>query len=97
MEFRFDAKQEFQTKAVESIARIFDGQGRIESTIRYAPKAGFLGSPNHLDLTEDDLLRNLQLVQQSNGLEISPNLQFIEKEVETADGKKQSRFPVFFC
>jgi len=95
MEFRFDAKQEFQTKAVESIARIFDGQGRIESTIRYAPKAGFLGSPNHLDLTEDDLLRNLQLVQQSNGLEISPNLQFIEKEVETADGKKQSRFPNF--
>ncbi len=95
MEFRFDAKQEFQTRAVESIARIFDGQGRIESSIRYAPKAGFLGSPNHLDLTEDDLLRNLQLVQQSNGLEISPSLEFIEKEVETADGKKQARFPNF--
>ncbi len=95
MEFRFDAKQEFQTRAVESIARIFDGQGRIESSIRYAPKAGFLGSPNHLDLTEDDLLRNLQLVQQSNGLEVSPSLEFIEKEVETADGKKQARFPNF--
>src|SRR5437773_2219263 len=95
MEFKFDAKQEFQTRAIESIARIFDGQGRIESAIRYQPKAGFVGSPNQLELSEDDLLRNVQLVQHSNELQASIRLEFIEQEIETAEGKKLSRFPNF--
>jgi type III restriction enzyme len=95
MEFKFDGKQEFQTNAVESIARMFDGQARIESTIRYEARAGFLGSPNHLDLTEDDILRNLQIVQQSNSLQSSPALELIEREVEAVDGKKKSSFANF--
>jgi len=95
LEFRFDAKQEFQTRAVESVARILDGQGRVESAIRYAPRTGFLGSPNQLTLSDDDVLRNIQLVQQSNGLPISSDLAFIEEEIDTADGKKRARFPNF--
>src|SRR6266571_5298578 len=95
MEFRFDSNQEFQTKAVDSIARIFDGQGRVESTIRYAPKTGFLGSPNMLDLSLDDLLRNVQVVQLSNGLQVSNRLELIEQEIETSEGKRFSKFPNF--
>src|SRR5208337_4647212 len=55
----------------------------------------FLGSPNRLDLGEETLLKNLQDVQQSNNISPSLSLEYIEQDIETADGKKKTRFPNF--
>lgn len=95
MEFRFDPKQDFQIAAIDSIVRLFDGQSKLETGIRYVQGTGFVGAPNRLDLTDDDLLRNLQVVQTSNELQASPNLELIEQNVETAEGRKHVRFPNF--
>ena len=95
MELRFDPGQEYQVRAVESIARLFDGQGRIEASMSYSREAGFLASPNRLDLGEDDFLRNLQEVQRSGGIPPSPNLEHIEQVIDAAEGRKVIRFPNF--
>jgi type III restriction enzyme len=95
MEFRFDGTQEYQIKAIDSVRRLFDGQARLESAILYETGAGFLGSPNRLDLTEDDVLRNLQIVQQSSSIQVDSKLEFIEQEIEKAEGKERVRFPNF--
>lgn len=95
MEFRFDAQQEYQIKAIESIATLFDGQGKIESGIRYAQNVGFIGFPNRLDLGEGDILANLKEAQSSNNIEPTSKLEYIEKEIDTAEGRRVSRFPNF--
>lgn len=95
MEFRFDSKQEYQVNAVEAVARLFDGQNRLESDIKYVHDAGFVGSPNRLDLTEDDLLLNLVKVQRDSGIQPSTKLENIEQDIETAEGKKKAQFPNF--
>jgi len=95
VELRFDPGQEYQVRAVESIARLFDGQGRIEASMSYSREAGFLASPNRLDLGEDDFLRNLQEVQRSGGIPPSPNLEHIEQVIDAAEGRKVIRFPNF--
>ena len=95
MKFRFDATQEHQIAAIESIARLFDGQMKIEADVRYSRRAGFLGSPNRLDLDEETLLRNLKETQRSNNISPSHCLENIVQEIDTADGKKKTRFPNF--
>jgi type III restriction enzyme len=95
MELRFDARQEYQVRAVESVARLFEGQGRIEASMSYSREAGFLASPNRLDLNEDDLLRNLQEVQKSGGITPSLSLECIEQVIDASEGKKRVRFPNF--
>ena len=77
MKFKFDAQQEHQIKAIESIAALFDGQGKIESGIRYAQNVGFVGFPNTLDLAEEELLANLKNVQNTNNIELSSKLESI--------------------
>ena len=95
MKFKFDAQQEHQIKAIESIAALFDGQGKIESGIRYAQNVGFVGFPNTLDLAEEELLANLKNVQNTNNIELSSKLESIGQDIETAGGKTLSRFHNF--
>lgn len=98
MELRFDSGQQFQVNAVESIARLFDGQGRIETSMRYVREAGgFVASPNRLGLTDSALLRNLQETQKLNGITPSSSLEdgWIEQEIETAEGRRTVKFPNF--
>jgi len=95
MKFRFDAAQEHQIAAIDSVAHLFDGQMKIEADLRYLRRAGFLSSPNRLDLSEQALLKNLQGVQGSNKLSPSHSLEYIEQEIDTADGKRNARFPNF--
>ena len=35
MEFRFDANQEFQVKAIEAAANLFDGQAPVSAQVRF--------------------------------------------------------------
>lgn len=95
MKFKFDAAQEHQIVAIESVARIFHGQMKIEADVRYSRRAGFLGSPNRLDLDDETLLKNLLEVQHSNNISPSQSLEYIEQDIETADGKKKTRFANF--
>jgi type III restriction enzyme len=95
MKFRFEATQEHQIASIESVARLFNGQMRIEADIHYSRTAGFLGSPNRLDLDETTLLKNLQEVQRSKNIPLSESLECIEQDVDTADGKRKIRFPNF--
>jgi type III restriction enzyme len=95
MELKFDSSQEFQVQAIESVARLFDGQAKLESVVQYVTGAGFVASPNRLDIGDDDSLRNLQIVQLSNKIQVSEKLETIEQEIETIDGKRTVRFPNF--
>ncbi len=95
MELKFDAAQEFQIKAIEAIVRLFDGQTKFEADLKYVHDVGFVGSPNRLDLVEEDILRNLREVQQSTGMSPSPRLEYIEEKIDTAGGKKEVKFPNF--
>jgi type III restriction enzyme len=95
MELKFDGAQEFQINAIDAVVRLLDGQGKIEADIRYVEGAGFVGSPNRLDLTNEDLMANLRDVQAINRIKMDESLQFITQQIETAEGRKLATFPNF--
>jgi type III restriction enzyme len=95
MRFRFDATQEHQIKAIESVLRLFEGQEKIETAMHYIAEGGFLGSPNKLNIGDDDLLRNLNDVQDSSNISKSPSLECISQEVDTAAGRRKVKFANF--
>lgn len=90
MQIKFDANQEFQIQAIEAVTNIFDGQPRARSQITSA--LGFAALPNRLDLSEKDLLANLQFVQEQNGIEQDKKLIPIERSIETVEGSQLVRF-----
>lgn len=95
MQFKFDANQEYQVKAIEAVTGLFEGQPRIEVDLTFTLGAG-AAVPNRLDLDDDALLKNLQTVQvAANGVKSDDALQCIEATVETAAGPKAVRFPNF--
>src|SRR5574340_343771 len=115
MQFKFDANQEYQIKAVEAAVNLLEGQQRIsgasvfigmgdnqtsllppEKQGQYLIAEVLPGTiANTLNLTEDDLLANLNTIQRSNGIEPDSTLKFIEETIDTAAGQKKVRFPNF--
>jgi type III restriction enzyme len=95
MEFKFNANQEYQITAIESVVGLLNGQNRVEVDLSFALGAGFAAVPNRLDLDEGILLKNLQGVQIQNGLEADDGLRTIEAEIETGSGTKATKFPNF--
>jgi type III restriction enzyme len=95
VQFKFDANQEFQISAIESVLSLLEGQPRIEAALQFAPGAGFAAVANRLDLDDDTLLKNLQAVQTGNTLPADGALQWIEAEIETVGGSKSVRFANF--
>lgn len=95
MKFKFDANQEYQTRAIESVVNLFEGQPRIEAELSFGQHGGIAAVSNHLDLSEDALLRNLQKSQEESGIEKDDSLDQIEAEIETAGGVEKMRFPNF--
>ncbi len=92
MQFKFDANQEFQIRAIESIANLLEGQPRIKAEIQFTSQLSMAAIANSLDISEEEILSNLQKVQEENGLLEDTNLQLIEKEIETDTGKNRARF-----
>lgn len=96
MEFQFDPNQEYQVKAIEAVADLFDGQTRTEAAVRF--KAGTLSLAaiaNRLDLDETKLLHNLMMIQRRNAIRPDNRLEVIEADIVTDEGEKAVRFPNF--
>lgn len=95
MEFRFDAHQDYQLRAIQAITDLFEGQPRIETGVSFAPTGGFVAVANRLDLDETQLVENLRRVQTQNGISLDDELECTEAKVETGDVTKEVRFPNF--
>lgn len=94
MQFKFDANQEYQVRAIESVANLLEGQPRVEADLSFS-LGGLAAVPNRLDLSEEALLANLQAVQSENALPVDEVLQLIEETIQTAEGQKRARFGNF--
>lgn len=92
MQFKFEANQEFQLQAIESVVTLLEGQPRLQPELRLSLGTGFAAIANRLDLRAEDILQNLQTVQKNNGLDVDNELKVIEKEIETVNGKRNGRF-----
>lgn len=104
MEFKFDPNQQFQHEAIEAVVGLFDGQPgdaslfvtklgehRSETArpLLFADEIGAVG--NNLLLEKETIFKNLQTIQDRNGLEIQDSLENDELdfdvEMETGTGK----------
>lgn len=95
MRFQFDANQEYQLRAIESVVNLLKGQPPIEVELQFASGTGFAAVANRLDLTEAALLDNVRAVQNANALEPDADLKCLEDEIGTGEGRKPVRFPNF--
>jgi type III restriction enzyme len=93
MQLKFDANQHFQLQAIEAVTSLFAGQPRIETDLHFTlGQSSFAAVANRLDLSETELLDNLQAVQTQNDIAPDPELICIEERIETATGSKDVRF-----
>ena len=67
MEFKFQSDQEFQIQAIESITKLFEGQHYVEAQFDLNER-GLAAVPNTLEIDNDTILKNLNHVQEDNGL-----------------------------
>ena len=103
LKLHFDSKQEYQIKAVDSVVKLFEGEtinkGEFELTSN-SSGLGFsdLGFGNRLELSQTDILTNLNAVQQENEIENSTELNFISYTDTDASNnpiKAETSFPNF--
>jgi type III restriction enzyme len=106
MEFKFDAHQQYQKDAISAIVDLFEGQPHDAASLYINLSAALVGSGdqealditnevgavgNNLLLADEDILRNLQIVQDRNGLEVANELTDraldFDIEMETGTGK----------
>ena len=96
MRIKFDARQKFQTDAVEAISGLFEGQPAASAfaSVSFAASAGELfdelGVGNRLVVPNERVLENLRRIQEGNGIaplsaELSTN--DFSVEMETGTGK----------
>ena len=97
MKLQFDASLDYQQTAIASVVDLFDGQQRKVSEFTVSPQFALTmqgdipkGIGNRLELSEDDILENLQKVQMRNGLAPAQNMGLgmdFDIEMETGTGK----------
>lgn len=95
MKIKFKRDQEYQLEAISSIVDIFQGQAikAANFTVSLDEQAGFyeteLGIGNLLELTDEELLQNVNNIQMRNGLPKSIDLEDrnFTIEMETGTGK----------
>lgn len=107
MKIKFDSSLSYQQDAIDSVVDVFKGQEICNSNFTvYSPdflsknniftdqeSTNYLGHANKLQLTEGQLLENIQKIQLGNGLkptiqgEIDRNLLDLSVEMETGTGK----------
>ena len=91
MKLHFDADQEFQLDAINSVVAIFEGQplGRVGFDLFADTLFQEAGIGNHLLLGYDQILENVQTVQKTNELAVADKLDGMNfsVEMETGTGK----------
>ncbi len=94
MKLNFEPNLEYQQEAIGAVVGLFEGQTLEDSDYRYGIREegqfDFIdGIGNHLALTDEQILANLQKVQQQNGIDISQSLDGLHfsVEMETGTGK----------
>lgn len=95
MRFKFEANQDYQLRAIESVANLLEGQPHIQAELSIAKDALFPAVPNRIDFDDESLLKNLRLVQTQNDLDVDKSLDYIKEKIITATGEKTARFPNF--
>jgi len=94
MKLHFDPNQQFQKDAINSIVGIFEGQSLNQgdfsfslSSDNYTHQNGAIS--NQLEISEKQILKNVQEVQKKNDLNISDKLDGMNfsTEMETGTGK----------
>ena len=94
MQFKFESNQDFQLQAIESIAKLFDGQTYVSSQFGLNEN-GLAAIPNSLQVDNDTILENLQQVQAENDLMPDETLKYIEANITLLDEEMDIRFPNF--
>lgn len=94
MKFQFDPNQDYQKQAINSIVDIFEGQPLSSSELDFTLTLGSLslsenGVGNNVVLTDEQILKNVQEVQQRNGIKPVSELEGMNFsiEMETGTGK----------
>ena len=95
MEFRFNATQDYQLKAIAAVTGLLEGQPYIRNELVLPESGSFAVVANRLDLSEDDLLRNLRKTQAEQGIAPDAALLQIEETMEGLAGSEAIRFPNF--
>jgi type III restriction enzyme len=87
MKFKFDSKLQYQLDAIESTVNLFKGQKRTTTESGLVSKEQIVS--NILELTDSQILENLQEVQKLNKINVSTNLdgRNFSIEMETGTGK----------
>ena len=91
MEFKFESNQQFQLQAIESIAKLLDGQHYISGQFDLN-EDGLAAIPNSLEVDHDTILKNLQQVQADNRLLVDENLEYIEAKIPLLGEQTPIRF-----
>src|SRR5699024_7059033 len=99
LKLQFNPELDYQQDAINAVVDLFKGQTPKEANFTVAPVAAQMqfdetgiGIGNKLELTNEEILKNLQEVQERNGLKQSttlssnPYLEF-EVDMETGTGK----------
>ena len=94
MKFKFESSQQFQLQAIESIAKLFDGQTYVSGQFDLNEN-GLAAIPNSLEVDNDTILENLQQAQADNDLTPDETLKCIEANITLLDEETDIRFPNF--
>ena len=94
MRFKFESNQPFQLQAIESVAKLFDGQYHTTRQLDLTGE-GLAAIPNNLEVDDEAILQNLRRVQADNDLPADENLQCIEADIPLLGENTNVRFPNF--
>jgi len=94
MKLHFDPNQQFQLDAINSVVEVFEGQPLNQGDYGFSISSGSYmfsenGVGNRLEITEEQILRNVQEIQKKNELPVSEKLDGMNfsVEMETGTGK----------
>ncbi|PKQ19876.1 MAG: DEAD/DEAH box helicase [Actinobacteria bacterium HGW-Actinobacteria-6] len=93
MQFKFDADQEFQLRAINSVADLFQGQGFVSAGITFGDGSlGLAAVANRIDLNEQELVRNVRAVQTRSAVAVDDALHALELPFDAPEGVRYGRF-----
>ncbi len=96
MQFQFDGNQDFQVRAVASVADVFRGMRLSVVGNQYATILGArvdLDAETQFQLDPDRLLENVRAVQRVNGIAESDGLQYLREPADVGGVKQVVAFP----